>query len=229
MSGERSIAAVQSDVKSVSEEPPIPAPRKINDCKFCGYDHVKGKCPACGKDCHVCGGKNHFLSKCNRKEVNSVSSKPPTMSMNDLFLGMISSRHDMPRGWFKTYNLYCGLNTESVNFKVDKGADADVLPLSQARSLSAPIISSEARLRSYSGDLLPSGGKTTLCLDKNSATKLEFELVDAQVVPILGLKACVELGIVKRIDNLNNQAILDEFSDCFEGICCFKRETHNTG
>ena len=65
----------------------------------------------------------------------------------------------MPRGWFKTYNLYCGLNTESVDFKVDKGADADVLLLSQARSLSAPIISSEARLRSYSGYLLPSGGK----------------------------------------------------------------------
>ena len=48
--------------------------------------------------------------------------------------------------------------------------------------------------------------------------------MDAQVVPILGLMACVELGIVKRIDNLNNQAILDEFADCFEGIGCFKRE-----
>ena len=49
-------------------------------------------------------------------------------------------------------------------------------------------------------------------------------------MPILGLKACVELGIVKRIDNLNNQAIiiiiiiLDEFADCFEGMDCFKRE-----
>ena len=48
-------------------------------------------------------------------------------------------------------------------------------------------------------------------------------------MPILGLKACVELGIVKRIDNLNNQAIiiiiLDEFADCcFGGMDCFKRE-----
>ena len=116
-----------------------------------------------------------------------MTSKPPTMSMNDLFVGMISNRHNMSGGWFKTYNLYCGLNTESVNFKVNTGADVNVLPLSQARSLSDPIISSEARLRSYSGDLLPSGGKTSLCLDKNGATKLEFELVDAQVVPILGL------------------------------------------
>ena len=42
-SGERSNAAVQSDVKSVFKEPPIPSPRKINGCKFRGYDHVKEK------------------------------------------------------------------------------------------------------------------------------------------------------------------------------------------
>ena len=87
-------------------------------------------------------------------------------------------------------------------------------------SLSAPIISSEASLRSYSDDLLPSGGKTSIWLDKDGATKLEFELVDAQVVPLLGLKGCVELGIVKRIDNF----ILDELADCFEGIGCFAPE-----
>ena len=62
ISGERSIAAVQSDVKSVSKEPPIPAPSKINGCKFCGYDHVIEKCPVYGKDCHACGGKHHFWS-----------------------------------------------------------------------------------------------------------------------------------------------------------------------
>ena len=48
-----------------------------------------------------------------------MSSEPPTMSMNALFVGMISTRHYMSRCWFKTYNLYCGRNTESVNIKVD--------------------------------------------------------------------------------------------------------------
>ena len=55
-------------------------------------------------------------------------------------------------------------------------------------------------------------------------SKLEFELVDADVVPILGLEACQGLGNVKRVDTLNNQASLDEFADCFEGIGCFERE-----
>jgi len=61
-------------------------------------------------------------------------------------------------------------------------------------------------------------------LDKDGVTTLNFELVNANVVPILGLDACVGLGIVKRIDNLNNQAILDEFADCFERIGCLDRE-----
>ena len=33
------------------------------DCRFCGCDHNKGDCPAFGKICHHCGGKNHFKSK----------------------------------------------------------------------------------------------------------------------------------------------------------------------
>ena len=55
---------------------------------------------------------------------------------------------------------------------------------------------------------------------------MKFELVDADVVPILGLEACVGLGIqfVKRVDTLSNQAILYEFADCFEEIGCFERE-----
>jgi len=87
---------------------------------------------------------------------------------------------------------------------------ANVLPLSLTKDLCGDILPSEASLRSYSGDILPSGGKVTLGLDKDGVTTLDFELVDANVVPILGLDACVGLGTVKRIDNLNNQAILDQ-------------------
>ena len=43
------------------------------DCKFCGRSQSKGECPAFGKTCHHCGGKNHFESKCRSKR---GSSKP---------------------------------------------------------------------------------------------------------------------------------------------------------
>lgn len=217
ISGERSVSIVKSEGKPTSRQIPLPAPRKVTDCRFCGFDHMKGKCPAFGKDCGACGGKNHFRSKCTKKEVNLFSSNS-AMKMNDLFIGIISQKEDSPQGWFKSYDVYSGQHCKNIRFKVDTGAEANVLPLSLTKDLCGDILSSEARLRSYSDDILPSGGKVTLGLDKDGVTTLDFELVDANVVPILGLDACVGLGIVKWIDNLNNQAILDEFADCFEGI-----------
>ena len=71
---------------------------------------------------------------------------------------------------------------KTVIFQMDTGADAYVLPLSHAKSLSATVVGSDARLRSHSGDILPSGGKISCWLDKDGVSKLEFELVDADVV-----------------------------------------------
>ena len=34
--------------------------KKISDCKFCGRTHERHNCPAFGKECHRCSGKNHF-------------------------------------------------------------------------------------------------------------------------------------------------------------------------
>ena len=86
--------------------------------------------------------------------------KPTIMGMNDHFVGMISSKYDTARGWFKTYNLYFGQNTKTVSFKVDTGADVNVLSLSHSKSLSATVLGSDSRLCSYSCGVLPSVGKT---------------------------------------------------------------------
>ncbi|XP_067928943.1 uncharacterized protein [Watersipora subatra] len=59
MASEKVVAVVNRS-NGTSKGPPIPAPRKIIDCKFCGYDHFKGKCPAYGETCNKCGLKNHF-------------------------------------------------------------------------------------------------------------------------------------------------------------------------
>lgn len=40
----------------------------INDCKWCGSSHPKGKCPAYGKTCSNCGKTNHFVKACRKKE-----------------------------------------------------------------------------------------------------------------------------------------------------------------
>jgi len=87
------------------------------------------------------------------------------MKMNDLFIGIISQKEDSSQGWFKSYDVYSGQHCKNIRFKVDTGAKANVLPLSLTIDRCEDILPSEARLRSYSGDVLPSGGKVTLGLD----------------------------------------------------------------
>ena len=43
---------------------------EIKSCKFCGTSHVWGrdKCPAYGKTCSNCKGKNHFKKVCKKKD-----------------------------------------------------------------------------------------------------------------------------------------------------------------
>jgi len=46
-------------------------------CKFCGYSHTTGKCPAFGKTCGNCGKKNHFQAVCRSatKKVDEVEKE----------------------------------------------------------------------------------------------------------------------------------------------------------
>ena len=43
------------------------------NCDFCGQSHKKGKknCPAFGKICDNCGGKNHFKNVCKSKKIQT--------------------------------------------------------------------------------------------------------------------------------------------------------------
>ena len=45
--------------------------KHYSNCKFCGCSHDKGECPAFGKTCNKCGGKNHFRTVCKSKESES--------------------------------------------------------------------------------------------------------------------------------------------------------------
>ena len=37
----------------------------INDCRYCGGSHQRGRCPAYGVCCNRCGKKNHFARRCS--------------------------------------------------------------------------------------------------------------------------------------------------------------------
>ena len=66
--------------------------RKPGKCWFCGYDHSfkeKRNCPAFGKVCFKCNGKNHFSSQCKKKEVLQVDEVKESANdrLNELYIG----------------------------------------------------------------------------------------------------------------------------------------------
>ena len=57
-----------------------------NPCKKCGFDsHMSGKCPAAGKECYRCGGRDHFghAPACSGKKKTKSDKKQDKKSDKD--------------------------------------------------------------------------------------------------------------------------------------------------
>lgn len=219
----------KKSVAAVSNQPSHTV-KKVKDCRFCGYDHARGKCPAYGQTCKKCGKKNHFARRCMSTDLRAVeaqSQEDSTQScMHSLFLGNVgSSTGDDETSWNVELNLRHESRSKKVTFKVDTGAEANIVNLSVVKSLKAKISAPKARLTGYGNAKIENLGRVMLSLKHNSNEHLlQFEVVNDHLPALLGLKSCVALGIVSRIDNLAATSILDEFPSVFEGIGCFKDE-----
>ena len=60
------------------------------------------------------------------------------------------------------------------------------------------------------------------CHHKGKCHPVVFEVINQDVLNILGLKTCMELNLVQRLDTINNQTadIVDTYSNVFEGLGC---------
>ena len=127
----------------------------IRDCKYCGSIHQWRQCPAYGKTCKACGKKNQFAKKCrSNKDQGQIqgSSAKKSFKYREVNLDHESSNGngqiDEITSWVKSmyYNnvhfnsintcMHIKLSTKSCNgnslkthFKVNTGADGNLLPL----------------------------------------------------------------------------------------------------
>ncbi|XP_041379111.1 uncharacterized protein LOC121391609 [Gigantopelta aegis] len=92
------------------------------------------------------------------------------------------------------------INEDLVQLKLDIGAQCSVISKDFYKSLGGrQLHKSRVKLISYSGHKLQPMGKTILSVGyKSQFYTLEFQVVDADVVPILGLQACTELNLIKK-------------------------------
>lgn len=120
------------------------------------------------------------------------------------------------------------VNGGNVSFKLDSGAEVNILPFVNIKQLDmVKIQPTERTLTSYSGHTVKIKGTCFLQCDSKTRSKLlEFFVSSNNCSPVLGLDALVKLNLVKRVNQLtevidvkeNTDTILNEYEDVFEGI-----------
>ena len=149
------------------------------ECPRCGSQHSPGgTCPAVGKGCYRCGKAYHFASKCrsNPPKVHTVNESATESDTDSdkgehFYIGEISANHNQDEV-FVPVKLSTG--SKAVSFKLDTGAQVNVLPLKLYRKLGLPatlLKPTSIHLTSYSGNPLKVEGKVSLQGQYKETTK----------------------------------------------------------
>ena len=237
--------------KSRASQPSRGLPTSL--CARCGYDHKRERCPANGKTCAYCKKVGHFAKVCRKKpeSVDEMTTEIPdphnvyeegttttttTMAADhvdsletDLFIGDIANnpKHGS-KLWYKTAQV----NGHEVIFKMDTGAEANLLPVNIYDTVKNGRISkSRCSLTTYSGHRITPVGEDILNVN---GYDLSFQIVKNGTA-ILGKEACVELNLLVRVDTVTSQLIeqcnhtakglVRSYLDVFTGLGLIKTNT----
>ena len=161
----------------------------------------------------------------NEFATNSSTQAAPSSGERNVF-----TVDDTKSDWSVTLEM----NGADVVFKIDTGAQCNVIPkhLLQKLSPKPKIKPATIKLSAYNGTSIPVSGKCIGKLKlKDRTVNVLFIVVDSDSVPILGLNTSVKLNLIKQIYQISNDIqsttpIHEEFSDCFGEIGCLPRVHH---
>lgn len=207
--------------------------RKENkfNCSRCNTQHGINKCPAFGKKCHNCGKLNHFSIACkmrkktkndklnvkgskNIKKVEEINLESSCSAEIDCSadesensfsidkLDEIKSNNYEKTCW--SHKIF--INGKPVIFKMDTGADVNVLPLVKYLDLcqNHELLPSKSKIIAYGGfHVTVEGVVELLCIpEQRDPVKLTFFVIDTTSSPILSLSTCIQLNLISRVNEL---------------------------
>ncbi|KAJ3655671.1 hypothetical protein Zmor_014792 [Zophobas morio] len=195
-------------------------------CTRCKTQHCVRNCPAFGKKCHRCGKMNHFKICCRVKEVREVKNDEFTAGGSEPTLMVegvkkyCSGVNSVSKAWYEDVKL-CG---SVVKMKLDTGAEVNTIPeklVRQLKCMNKIVRDTKMLLESWGGyKIKPLGFIDLDCTVKGKRHLISFYVCNNNNQPLLGLNACIQLGLVKRVNNLKTlteENFLDENKDLFVG------------
>lgn len=188
------------------------------ECSRCGYRHEWKKCPAYGQQCKKCKRSNHFARKCRARNVKElfVEEEDQEFSLNMIYVNSVGTSE-----WSE--NVYFVESRQNINFKLDTGAQCNVLPKSKCNEMGIyRFEKSNLKLYNYNGDPIPTVGQVTLkCKIGNVIKFINFQVCDNDLVPILGLTTVSNFNLIKRVNNVQSEetkSLLTKYENVFTGL-----------
>lgn len=151
-------------------------------CSRCNLIHRGPRCPAMGRTCNRCRGKDHFAAVCTsaraieEQEIEDDDENDDELDMKKLD-SVFYSQVD-PMEWKQEICV----NGSWVTFKLDSGAVTNILPLSMYEKLKnkPEMWHTRRRLTSYTGHKIGVVGSVELQVSKSShddEKRAEFYIV----------------------------------------------------
>ena len=164
-------------------------PRVLKKCKFCGQSHeaAKTQCPAWGKTCNYCKGRNHFEVKC--KKVNLLNAGRDSGECDEQWLAVVETGH-------KRVTTLMQVNDCEVRFQLDSGADVNTI--CQKFVKKSQVKSTSQKLIIWNKSKVTLLGQVTLEIlnPKNTqVSEADFIVVPNDFSCLLGLKTVHEMGL----------------------------------
>lgn len=213
-----------------TEDPPTVSKK----CLFCTQVHVMKKelCPAWGKSCASCGGKNHFSAsrKCKGRSVHGVKDDY-TSDSSDSSTGTISAitaelGHNVNSVQHQLIYCEMEINHQPVKLQVDCGATVCILPKRYLGDLQ--IRPEIVNLQMWNKSSVKALGKCKVHV-RNPATmekfKVDFVIVDKDLTPLLSGSAAQAMGLITvNFDNFKvvntvssaDHLFVQQFPDAFK-------------
>ena len=214
--------------------------KNFGKCRYCGREHSfeKGNCPAADQKCHVCGIKGHFAIKC-RKKKEKVNEVEQIDNVEDVQYILSCDEREYAS---------CVVNGQRlVRLQIDTGAGVNILPMCEYIQVTGDV--NCANLEKCTTRLVmhnktedrPIGAVNLDVQRNNKRATLKFLIVKDSVTPLIGLKSCKQLELIRIVDSDSvnkveekpqsesvefQDEILKKFSDVFQGIGCLEGEYH---